>query len=129
MLWLRDCMAQQPQPSIYRRLRRWRAIWSGSAGGRRSIRILAQWIRVHRRGDFTGDDLTAIESHGDTTGVPEHVAQDRKAAFTGVPIDFHCGVCITVAGFVYGRSYPRRGTLLDPKCYPLDQHESRRPKT
>jgi hypothetical protein len=43
-------------------------------------------IRVYRRGDFTGDDLTATESHGDATGVPEHVAQDQKSAIAGEPI-------------------------------------------
>jgi hypothetical protein len=77
VLWLRDDLAQLPGPSIYRRLKRWHAIWSNSVGGRRSGRTSTSRIRVHRRGNFTGDDETAIGSHDDATGVPGYVAQGR----------------------------------------------------
>jgi hypothetical protein len=33
--WVGDDLAQQSRPSIYRELRRWRAIWPSNAGGRR----------------------------------------------------------------------------------------------
>jgi hypothetical protein len=37
---------------------------------------VAQWIRVHSRGELTGNDLTAVRSHGDAV---ESKATRRKA--------------------------------------------------
>jgi hypothetical protein len=37
-------------------------------------------FRVLRRGNFTGDDETAIGSHDDATGVLGYVAQGRATA-------------------------------------------------
>jgi hypothetical protein len=57
---LRDDLAQQARPSIYRGLRQWRSIWPDRAGGRKQGRTMAQWVRVLSRGELTGDDWTAI---------------------------------------------------------------------
>jgi hypothetical protein len=80
VLRLHDDIAQLPRPSIYRGLRRWRSIWSGRAGGQKQGRIMAQWVRVLSRGELTGDDLTAVKSHGDAIAVFGYVAQGQEAA-------------------------------------------------
>ena len=41
---------------------------------------MARWIRVHSRGELTGDDLTAVRSHGDAVERQSHAAQAREAA-------------------------------------------------
>jgi hypothetical protein len=56
VLWFRDDIVQLTRPSIYRGLKWWCSIWPSRAGGRREGRLLVKWIRVFRRGDFTGDE-------------------------------------------------------------------------
>jgi hypothetical protein len=67
------------EASIYRAQQRWRTIWPGCAGGRREGELLAQRIRVLRRGR----------------------AQSQKTAVTGVLIGFHRGELGMAAGIVY----------------------------
>jgi hypothetical protein len=62
---------------------------------------MAQWVRVLSRGKLTGDDLTAVKSHGDVTEVFGYVAQGRATGVTGVLICFHRGEHGTVAGILY----------------------------
>jgi hypothetical protein len=62
---------------------------------------MAQWVRVLSRGELTGDDLTAVKSHGDATEVFGYVAQGRAMGATGVLIGFHRGEHGTVAGILY----------------------------
>jgi hypothetical protein len=54
--WTRSYLAELQEAAIYRTQWWWRSIWQRSAGSRREGRLLAQWIRVFRRGDFTGDE-------------------------------------------------------------------------
>ena len=44
---------------------------------------MAQWIRVHSRGELTGNDLTAVRSHGDAV---ESKATRRKAGRRRSPV-------------------------------------------
>jgi hypothetical protein len=80
---VRDNVVELAAGSIYRRSERWWSIWPSRAGGRRWGRTRVRWIRVHRRGELTGDDWTAVASHG---VVVESKATRRKAGrrrFTG----------------------------------------------
>jgi hypothetical protein len=54
--WLRDNMAQQTWPSIYRIAKRWPGIWTKTRGGRGNRKLLARVISVFRRGELTGDE-------------------------------------------------------------------------
>jgi hypothetical protein len=54
--WLRDNMAQQTWPSIYRIAKRWPGIWMKTRGGRGNRKLLAHVISVFRRGELTGDE-------------------------------------------------------------------------
>jgi hypothetical protein len=89
------------EASIYRAQQRWRTIWPGSAGGWRGEELLAQRIRVLRRGSHSGNQQRAREGHGDAAKMPGHAAQSRKTAVTGVLIGFHRGELGTTAGIVY----------------------------
>jgi hypothetical protein len=72
-----------------------------SAGGRRGGELLAQRIRVLRRGSHSGDQRRVRAGHGDAVEMPRHAAQGRKAAVTDVLIGFHRGELCTVAGILY----------------------------
>ena len=66
---------------------------------------MAQWIRVHSRGELTGDYLTAVRSHGDAV---ESKATWRKAGrrwLTGELIRFSRKTEGTTT--VSHRSYPQ----------------------
>jgi hypothetical protein len=89
------------EASIYRAQQRWHTIWPGSAGDRRGGELLAQRIRVLRRGSHSGNQRRAREGHGDVVKMPGHAAQSRKTAVTSVLIGFHRGELGTVAGIVY----------------------------
>jgi hypothetical protein len=119
VLRLQDDIAQLPRPSIYRGLRRWCSIWPGRAGGRKQGRIMAQSVRVLSRGELTGDDLTAVKSHGDATEVFGYVAQGRATGVTGVLIGFHRGEHGTVAGILYRLEFIHGG---DPCLIPSAIH-------
>jgi hypothetical protein len=75
-----DDLAELVGASIYRAQRRWLEIRMIMHGGRRKGRALVQWFRVLSRGELTGDDLTAVRSHDDATGVFGYVAQGRATA-------------------------------------------------
>jgi hypothetical protein len=101
VLRLRDNIAQLTRPSIYRGLKRWCSIWPSSVGGRRGGRVLAQRIRVPRRGSYSGDKRRARAGHGDAVERYRHAAQGREAAVTGMLIRIHRGELCTVAGIFY----------------------------
>jgi hypothetical protein len=98
---VRDDPMELWEASIYRAQQRWRSIWLRSAGGRRGGGLLAQGIRVLRRGSHSGDQRRARAGHSDAVEMPRHAAQSRKVAVTGVPIGFHRGKFCTVAGILY----------------------------
>jgi hypothetical protein len=70
-------------------------------GGRRRGSSLAQWIHVLRRGSHSGDQRGARAGHGDAVEVPGHAAQGRKAAVTGVLIEFRRGELGMAVGIFY----------------------------
>ena len=53
--------------------------WGRAAvgGGRR---VLAQWIRGQRRGNYSGEPRRVAKVHGDTVETLRYVAQGRKTA-------------------------------------------------
>jgi hypothetical protein len=79
----------------------------------------------------SGDQRRVTKAYDDAVEVLRHVAQGRKAAFTGVPIDFHRGVPSTVARIVYPSKFIpgdiHRVLSTHPE-HKLDRrrHESRR---
>jgi hypothetical protein len=109
VLWFRDDIAQPTRPSIYRGLKRWCSIWPSSAGGRRGERVLAQRIRVPRRGSYSGDQQRARAGHDNAVERYKHAARGREAAVTGVLIGFHYSEPGTAAGFIY---WPKLSTAM-----------------
>jgi hypothetical protein len=65
-------------------------------------------VRVHSRGELTGDDGTAIGSHGDAVEMLGHVVQGRATVITGVVILGGCGNFVRRSDLFSDRSYPQR---------------------
>jgi hypothetical protein len=76
--WLRDDLAQQARPSIYRDSERWPRIWRRTRGDRRRGRALVQRLGVQRRGSYSGEPRKVAKVHGDTVETLRYVAQGRK---------------------------------------------------
>jgi hypothetical protein len=78
--WVVDDLVGLVEGSIYREQERRPGILMVTRGSRRRKKLLAQWVRVLSRGELIGDDLTAVRSHDDATGVFGYVAQGRATA-------------------------------------------------
>jgi hypothetical protein len=83
---------------------------------------VAQWIRVHSRGELTDNDLTAVRSHGDAV---ESKATRRKAGRRRSPAFLSVFTATTLYGgriYFSGRTYPRRRDserhLINPSTNP-----------
>jgi hypothetical protein len=59
VLWLRDNMAQQTRPSIYKRAKRWCPILKGKTGGREERWVTDINYHGAPRGNASGDELTS----------------------------------------------------------------------
>jgi hypothetical protein len=79
-------------------------------------------VRVPGRGELTGDDRTAIGSHGGAVERLGHVAQGRTAAITDVLIGFHRGDTVRWPEFFNGWSL---STAVISKRCPLTLSTSR----
>jgi hypothetical protein len=53
---VRDYPMDQAMCSIYRRQEQWLVNLGETCGSRRNGKLLAQWIRVFRHGELTGDE-------------------------------------------------------------------------
>jgi hypothetical protein len=85
MRWLRDHIAQQPRPSIYRRVKRRPVNLGRTRGGRRGRRTLAQRLGVYCRGSYSGEPRRARVSRGAMES-ESHAAHGREVAVTEVLI-------------------------------------------
>jgi hypothetical protein len=63
--WVLDDLAELTACSIYRPSERWPRIWRRTRVGRRKGSSLAQWIRVPRRGSYSGDQQRVRVGYGD----------------------------------------------------------------
>jgi hypothetical protein len=76
--------------SIYSEGKRWPVNLGRTRGGRRWIRPRARWIRVHSRGNYSGEPRRARVSRSGAVESASHAAHDREAAVSGELIRFGC---------------------------------------
>jgi hypothetical protein len=69
--------------SIYSEGKRWPVNSGRTRGGRRWRRPRARWIRVHSRGNYSGEPPRARVSRGGAVESESHMAHGREAAVTG----------------------------------------------
>jgi hypothetical protein len=62
--------------SIYRLRGRWPVNRAITRGGRERNRHWRAWVRVHSRGELTGDDGTVVRGHGDAVDGQRHAANN-----------------------------------------------------
>jgi hypothetical protein len=96
VLWLRDNMAQQTWPSIYRSAKRWCQILQGETGDRKERWVTGVNYRGAPRGNASGDELTSYEYllwHGRSS---KHVARLQSPANSDEDTIVHCKASVTV---------------------------------
>jgi hypothetical protein len=129
VLWLQDDLAQLPGPSIYRARKRWPVNRTGRAAARGRRRPRARWIRVHSRGNYSGEPRRARVSRGGAVEKLGHAAHSREAAVSGELIRFGCRARGRVrrGSSEWSPAHRRRG-FLPGGTYPMaTAHESQRP--
>jgi hypothetical protein len=115
--------------SIYSEGKRWPVNLERTRGGRRWRRPRARWIRVHSRGNYSGEPRRARVSHGGAVESASHAAHDREAAVSGELIRFGCRARgkIRRESSEWSPAHRRRG-FLPGGTYPMaTAHESQRP--
>jgi hypothetical protein len=129
VLWLQDDLAQLPGPLIYRARKRWPVNRTGCAAVRGRRRPRARWIRVHSRGNYSGEPRRARVSCGGAVEKLGHAAHSREAAVSGELIRFGCRARGRVrrGSSEWSPAHRRRGFLLGGTYPMVTAHESQRP--
>ena len=123
---LADYLTELDTGSIYRARKRWPVNRTGRAAARGIRRPRARWIRVHSRGNYSGEPRRARVSRGGAVEKLGHAAHIREAAVSGELIRFGCRARGRVrrGSSEWSPAHRRRG-FLPGGTYPMaTAHES-----
>jgi hypothetical protein len=132
VLWLRDNLAQQTRPSIYKGAKRWCPILKGETGGREErwvtgVNYRAVNYRGVPRGNASGDELTSYEHLQRRGRSSKHVARLRLMANSDKDTSIQCTASVTVnSPAISLYPFPELRSFLDHGYPQVMAHESRR---
>jgi hypothetical protein len=127
LLWLRDNMAQQTQPTIYRSAKRWCPILKGETGGREERWVTGVNYHGAPRGNTSGDELTSYGYLLWRGTSSKHVARLQSLVNCDEDITIHCAASVMVNSPAVSLSPFHELRSFLAHGYPqVTAHESRR---
>jgi hypothetical protein len=127
VLWLRDNMAQQTRPTIYRSAKRWCPILKGETGGREERWVSGVNYRGASRGNASSDKLTSYGYLLQCGTSSKHVAWWQAPANSNEDTTVHCTTSVTVNSPAISLSpFPELRSFLAHGYPQVTVHESRR---